>query len=135
VTATGRFDLVRFVDVTVTSALFVFIDAPPGGAAVNRPFVVAGWAADPAARSGTGVDAIHMWAYPAAGGPPLFLGAAAYGGFRPDVGAFLGSQFAPSGYGLTVSALAPGTWDIAVFAHSSVTGAFQPARVVRVVVR
>lgn len=135
VTATGRFDLVRFVDVSVLSGVFVAIDTPARGATLDRPFVVAGWAADAAARSGTGVDAIHIWAYPALGGPPVFLGAAAYGGVRPDVGAFLGPQFAPSGYGLAVRSLAPGTWDLAVFAHSSVTGAFEPARVVRVVVR
>ena len=135
VTATGRFDLVRFVDVTVLSGIFVAIDRPSAGATIDRPFVVAGWAADAAARSGTGIDAVHVWAYPASGGAPVFLGVASYGGLRPDVGAFLGPQFTPSGYGLTVTSLSAGTWDVAVFVHSSVTGAFAPARVVRLVVR
>ena len=134
VTATGRFDVVRFVDVQVASGMFVAIDLPRAGTTVARPFVVAGWAADAAARTGTGVDAIHVWAYPALGGPPVFLGVASYGGARPDVGALLGSQFTPSGYGLTVTSLPPGTWDVAVFAHSTVTGTFAPARVVRVVI-
>jgi hypothetical protein len=75
-TATGRFDLVRFVGVNVLHNVFVAIDLPRPGTTVDRPFVIAGWAADAAARSGTGVDAIHIWAYPALGGAPLFLGVA-----------------------------------------------------------
>jgi hypothetical protein len=58
--ATGRFDLVRFVGVNVLNNVFVAIDLPRPGTTVDRPFVIAGWAADAAARSGTGVDAIHI---------------------------------------------------------------------------
>jgi hypothetical protein len=53
------------------------IDTPPGPAAGS--FVVGGWAFDRGARTGTGIDAVHVWAYPADGGEPAFLGSAAIG--------------------------------------------------------
>jgi hypothetical protein len=84
---------------------------------------------------GTGVGTVHIWAYPQAGGPPVFMGAAEYGGQRPDVADVHGPQFAASGYGLDNVVLPPGTYDIAVFAYSTVTGAFAPAKTVRVLVR
>ena len=40
-----------------------------------------------------------------------------------------------AGYGLVVQGLAPGTYDLAVFPHSTVTGQFEAAGVVRVTVR
>jgi hypothetical protein len=58
-----------------------------------------------------------------------------YGGARPDVGAVYGDRFAGSGYGIHVTGLPPGTYDIAVFAFSTVVNDFTPARVVRVVVQ
>lgn len=76
-----------------------------------------------------------MWAYPAAGGDPIFVGPAAVGGTRPDVAAVYGDRFATSGYGIRVKGLAPGTYDIAVFAYSTVIGGFVPAKTVRVTVR
>ena len=75
-TATRRFDLVRFVDCNVPNNVFVAIDLPRPGTTVDRPLVIAGWATDAAARSRTGLDAIHIWAYPALGGAPVFLGVA-----------------------------------------------------------
>ncbi len=121
----------------------VHMQPAAGGSTVHmQPFVVAGWAADLDAEWGTGIDAIHIWAYPLEGpaeagrhASPVFLGAAATGGRRPDVGAVYGDQFRDSGYGLVVNGLAPGTYDIAVFAYSSVAGRFVPARLVRVTVR
>jgi hypothetical protein len=111
------------------------IDTPGGQSAVAQPFVVAGWAADLDDERTTGVDAVHVWAYPVTGAPPIFLGPAAYGGRRPDVAAVHGPQFEASGYGLAVQELAPGQYDLAVFAWSHVTGGFAPARVVRITVR
>lgn len=66
---------------------------------------------------------------------PLFLGVATYGGERPDVGSLFGGQFAAPGYGLTVESLPPGVYDLIVYAHSTVTGTFNNAQVVRVTVR
>ena len=73
----------------------------------------------------------------AAGGrdEPVFLGPAVYGGARPDVAAVYGDRFTDTGYGLIVQGLAPGTYDVAVFAYSTVRGDFAPAKVVRVTVR
>lgn len=112
------------------------IDAAP--AVAGSSFVVAGWAADLDAGSDRGVDAVHVWAYPVDRGSaadPIWLGAAAYGGARPDVAAIFGERFLRTGYGLTVQGLAPGTYDVAVFAYSTLLGEFAPAKTARVVVR
>ena len=73
---------------------------------VAQPFVLGGWAADLNATQGTGIATVHAWAYPLAGGPPVFLGAAGYGGARPDVAAVHGEQFRDSGFGLLVQGAA-----------------------------
>jgi hypothetical protein len=65
----------------------------------------------------------------------VFLGAAAYGGQRPDVGAIFGERFTASGYGLLVNDLAPGAYDVAVFAWSTAMGRFAPAAVSRIAVK
>ncbi len=113
----------------------VVIDTPTSQQDVGQPFVVGGWAADLSAASGTGVAAVHAWAYPLAGGPPVFLGATAYGGARPDVAAVHGDQFTNSGFGLVVQGLAHGNYDLALFAWSTDAADFVPASVVRVTVR
>jgi hypothetical protein len=71
----------------------------------------------------------------AGGGPPVFLGATAYGDARPDVAAVHGEGFRDSGFGLVVQGLAHGHYDLAVFAWSTEVGDFLPAKVVRVTVR
>ena len=98
--------------------------------------MVAGWAFDPNARSGSGVDTLHVWAYPnpGSGAAPRFVGAAGVGYSRPDVAAVFGPAGATSGYGL-IGTLPPGIYDLVVFAHSTVTGTFNQAQVVRVTVR
>lgn len=115
----------------------ITIDAPRDGDVLEQRFLLGGWALDEAAAFNSGVDAVHVWAYPepGSGRAPLFLGAARYGDARPDVGAAFGAAFTPSAFGLVVSDLPAGTYDLAVFARSTVTGAFAPARVVRVTVR
>jgi hypothetical protein len=109
----------------------VVIDAPTPQQRVAQPFIVGGWAADLNATSGTGLSTLHAWAFPAAGGSPIFLGALAYGGARPDVGAVHGDQFRESGFGLTVQGLAPGTYDLAVFAWSLEIDGFTAPKLVR----
>jgi hypothetical protein len=112
----------------------VIIDPPSADEVVSQPFLVAGWAADPQSRKGTGVETLHVWAYPARGGDPIFIGATEYGGRRPDVGAALGERFSDSGYGIVVDGLPPDTYDLAVFAWSTAAGGFVPAKTVRVMV-
>ena len=113
----------------------VVVDTPRPQQDAAQPFALAGWAIDLDAAAGTGVDALHVWAYPLTGGPPIFLGAADYGGSRPDVAAVHGPRFHASGYGLLVQGLTPGNYDLAVFAWSSVSNGFAPAQVVRVTAR
>jgi hypothetical protein len=111
------------------------IDAPAPNSSVQGGFIVAGWATDLAASSGSGVDAVHVWAAPnpGSGAPSVFIGAATVGISRPDVGAALNSPRGSSaGYGLITSDLAPGPYDVTVFAHSTVTGTFNNAQVIRV---
>jgi hypothetical protein len=111
----------------------VVIDAPRAESAVRQPFMVGGWAADLSATSGTGIGGVHVWAYPVAGGAPIFVGTAARGR-RPDVAALHGDQFLESGYGMFVQGLASGAYDLAVFAWSDDAADFVPAKVVRVMV-
>jgi hypothetical protein len=115
------------------------IDAPVSGASVGSPFLVGGWAADLDSPTDTGVDTVHVWAYPVdASGKhldPIFIGQASYGGARPDVAAVYGDRFGTSGYGIIVNGLQPRTYDLAVFAFSTVVNNFTPANVVRVTVR
>jgi hypothetical protein len=117
------------------------IDAPTDGRvfASGSPFFVGGWAADLDSTVDVGVNTVHVWAYPidASGKAldPLFIGPAIYGGGRSDVAAVYGDRFASSGYGIIVNALPPGTYDLAVFAFSTVVNNFTPAKVVRGIVR
>ena len=120
----------------------VVIDAPARDSGVlpaGASLVVAGWAADLESGADPGVATVHVWAYPLTSarrhGAPVFLGAADYGGARPDVAAIFGERFARTGYGLVSHDLPPGTYDLAVFAYSTVTNGFLPARIVRVVVK
>src|SRR5262249_45087490 len=120
----GRVDALNAVPVIALS-----IDTPPPGAALVEPFLVGGWAIDGAAPTGTGVDAVHVYAVPS-GGSPIFLGAAIYGGARPDIGSLFGSRFTNSGYSLIVTGLAAGAYQLQVFAHSAATGTFSNMRTV-----
>lgn len=110
------------------------VDVPVSGGTYAGRVLVQGWAVDTAATSGTGVDAVHVWAFPAGGGAGIMVGAATMGLARLDVAAHLGSsRFTNSGYQI-VARLAPGTYDIGVYARSTVANAFNTVKVIRVVV-
>jgi hypothetical protein len=115
------------------------IDVPGQNASVGAPFYLGGWAADLSSTVDSGVNTVHVWAYPIDSNgnrlDPIFIGPANYGGARPDVAAVYGDRFGNSGFGLIVNALPPGTYDIAAFAFSTVVDGFTPAKVVRIVVR
>jgi glucose/arabinose dehydrogenase len=136
VTALGNFGIVRTVNVTIVATAQIAIDIPQHFASVPQPFHLGGWAADTASTSGTGINTIHVWAFPVGGGAPRFVGVPTLGGMRPDVAAFLGhSRFTPSGFNMAVSGLPPGMYDVVVYAHSAVTNTFAAAQYVRVTVR
>jgi hypothetical protein len=109
------------------------IDLPPGGATVHGTFQLTGWAFDEHPWN-AGLDAIHVWAFPAAGGFPTFAGLGTLRDPRPDVAAFYGGQYARAGFHVDIAGLAPGVYDIVVYGHSSVSGTFNIQRVVRVTV-
>ena len=109
----------KSVTVQLLSSASMFVDTPTSGATMASGFTVSGWAIDASTPSGTGVDAIHVWAYPAAGGSPVFLGANAVWVSRPDVGAIFGSAFTPSGFNIRTGQLASGSWNLVVFARST----------------
>jgi hypothetical protein len=112
----------------------IVIDVPRSGASVGQPFMIGGWAVDLDAVQGTGVTTLHAWAYPAAGGAPIFLGATEYGGARPDVAAVHGGQFKHSGFGLIAQGLPAGDYDLALFAWSTEAMGFVAPKLVRVTV-
>jgi hypothetical protein len=113
----------------------VEIDMPRSQQDVGQPFLLAGWAADLDAPAGTGIETLHVWAYPATGGTPLFLGTAALGGVRPDVAAIHGDQFRSAGFTFTAQGLTPGTYDLVVFPWRHVSGGFAVPKTVHVTVR
>jgi hypothetical protein len=102
---------------------YLTIETPAAGT-MGQPVTVSGWAVDGTAATGTGIDAVHVYAYNAAG-TPTFLGAATYGIARPDVGASLGSRFAPSGFTILSPTILPvGAYTIVAYGHSTATGTF-----------
>jgi hypothetical protein len=111
------------------------VDYPTNGAVVlSTGFTVTGWAIDAAATTTTGVDWIDVWAMPVNGAPAVYVNGANYGAPRPDVGAaFARSAYTSSGFSLSV-ALAPGVYDLAVFARSTISGTFNNVQMVRVTV-
>ncbi len=123
-TITNSFSDVRLVRVRIAPDPMMWVDSPRPGTTVSLPFQVTGWAIDRAASSGSGVDAVHVWAF-RSGASPVFLGKAKLGSIRPGVGALYGAQFSASGFGLLVTTpLAPGNYTLTVFARSSVTNTF-----------
>jgi uncharacterized repeat protein (TIGR03803 family) len=134
-TLTQSFNAVATVNVIVNptnSNPAMFIDEPANGSTIGASLTVSGWSIDLGAATGTGVNQIHVWALPTSGAPGAFLGEAAYGIARPDVGSVFGTQFTSSGYTLTVNtaALPPNQYYIVVFSRSTVTGTFSFARFV-----
>ena len=77
---------------------------------------------------------MHVWAYPVAGGPPIFVGATTTFIARPDVAAQMGGEFLASGFDLSGS-LPPGTYNLAVVVRNAVTHVFDNYRVVRITVQ
>jgi hypothetical protein len=104
--------------------------AGPGGD--RRPDMIAGWAFVENLHD-AGISAIHVWALPVGGGAPVFIGVGTLGDARPDIAARFGQQYGNAGFHLDIGRTVPrGTYDIAVFAQSTLTGTFEILRVVRV---
>jgi hypothetical protein len=122
-TISGAFTSVsRAIVVRAAGRPIVTIDTPAGGSP-DQPFLLAGWAIDRDASAGSGIDTVHAWAFPDTGSP-VFLGAATADGVRDDVAGQFGARFRTSGFNLVIGGLAPGTYRIVVYGHSTVTDAF-----------
>jgi hypothetical protein len=102
------------------------IETPLSGATVPPMFLIGGYAFDPEATSGSGVDAVAVYAYRnfGSGQSPTFLGIANYGIERDDVARAYGSSGTTSGFQLTASGLAAGTYRIFAFGHNVATGGY-----------
>jgi len=127
-------------DPTFTGGVFVAAPVPSARMAIDvaarttgTGMRVAGWALREIAADTNGNDAIDVWALPAAGGVPVYVGAAPSRVARADVAAIFGGEFLMSGFDVT-GALAPGTYDLVVFARNTRTQKFDQVRVVRVTV-
>jgi YVTN family beta-propeller protein len=116
--------------VTIAKQRQITIDTPINGDVGGTPFTIAGWAVNVDAPSGTGVDAVHVWAWPTSGASPIFLGAATLGIARPDIAAVFGSQFNAAGFSLVVTDLPAGDYTIVAYAHSTTTGQFDQAHAI-----
>jgi uncharacterized repeat protein (TIGR03803 family) len=102
---------------------YMAVDTPFHGDTVATTFPISGWALDRGASAGTGVDTLHIWAFPVGSSIGSFVAVPAYGSARSDIGGALGAQFTNSGFSTTAT-LPAGQWDLLVYSHSTVTGAF-----------
>jgi hypothetical protein len=102
------------------------VDTPVTPATIDRNLYIAGWALDMGAPAGSGIDAIHVWAFPRDGSGPVFVGAPLYGLPRGDVAAAFGgdSRFTNVGFWLNAGFDKPGTYDVYVWGRSTVTQTF-----------
>ena len=132
-TVANAFNVGQSVRITVrASRPLMWVDTPTNNSTRPGTFAVAGWALDLGSSSGSGIDAVHIWAFPTNGAPPQFFGAATVGAPRPDVaGAFGGAQFGNAGF-TAVGSLGAGDYDLVVFARSTLADAFNNVQVVRV---
>jgi hypothetical protein len=60
---------------------------------------------------------------------------ASYGFTRADIGDLFGRRFEDSAWRLPITGLSRGNYRIVAFGHSTVTGAFDAAREIKVTVR
>ena len=136
---TNSYSNVQMRRITVTGPISVprmWSDLPTQHQTLTQNnVVVGGWAVDTGSSTGTGVDAVHVYAYPSTGAAPILVGVAVYGIARPDVAGALGSaRFTPSGFAVQGS-LPPGDYNLVVFAHSTVADAFNNVQVIAIQVR
>jgi len=134
-TVTGTFNQLREITVTVTANPVMWVSPPASGATVAESFTIGGWAVDLAAGSGTGVDTVHIWAYPnpGSGQSPIWVGVPTMGRDRPDIAALYGSQFRYSGFDI-IATLPPGTYALSVNVFSTVTNSFNQLQSVPITV-
>jgi subtilisin family serine protease len=129
-TVTGLFEAEDCATIHIGPQPLMELEVPSSSAKIGRPFEFSGWAFDRAAPQGTGVDKVHIWAFPDDGGPidwdaGTFMGSATYGATRTDISGLYGAQFESSGFSLTsYKRLPAGDYIFTAYAHSTLTGTF-----------
>jgi hypothetical protein len=108
------------------------VTTPEEGYRIPPNFVIAGWAIDGDAPSGTGVDTVHIWALPHSGGPAMFLAALTPNQSRPEVGMLYGARFVNSGFFFNARMVPLGKYTLAIFARSTATGTFNQVKTINV---
>jgi hypothetical protein len=99
------------------------LDRPLANGSSGKNVTVSGWAIDRGAPSGTGVDQVHVYAFPVGGGTPIGI-VTTYGQTRSDVGAAFGGQFTNSGFQAVMMNVPAGTYNVTAYLHSTVSGTF-----------
>jgi hypothetical protein len=125
-TVTGRFDAIlrRTITLTPPPPPLLTVDTPAAGASAAQSFTVSGWAIDPSAAFGTGIDAVHAYLTRSGSSTPVLGQVTTYGTSRPDVGNLYGSQFTRSGYTTTIQGVTSGIYQLTLFARTVATGRF-----------
>jgi hypothetical protein len=133
-TVSNAYEVARVSRVLVKPSVMMTVDSPSMDGTVGTSFTVSGWSFDRRATSSAGIDVLHAWAYPVGGTIPVFVGAASTGVSRPDVAAAFGAQYSHAGFSF-VGNLAPGSYDLVIFTHSTISNNFENARVIRIKVQ
>ena len=100
------------------------LEVPAYGATLREPFILTGWALDPDASGGSGIDQLQVWALPFAGGSPIFAGTPVSGISRPDVAAIYGAEGQNAGFALIGNRIPPGRYYLAAFGRVVASGNF-----------
>jgi hypothetical protein len=113
-----------------------FIDQAGPDAGTRGKLGVTGWAADPAAWTGTAAGAVQVWATrrdaPAA---PVYLGTATLREAPPDGEPAQGRQFGRAAWSLDAEGLASGTYEVTAYFWNQRTKRYEDTRTVTVKVK
>jgi hypothetical protein len=109
------------------------VDTPTVNSTLTPPFGVGGWAVDTRSNVDNGIGTIHVWAVPTAGangGQAVFVGSLTMDIDRSDVEQLFGAMHKKSGFGVIMSNLPPGLYQLVFYPQSSVTGQFDYSKVI-----
>jgi hypothetical protein len=129
-TVTNSFNNVKTTRVVVGPVMA--LDTPAKNQTVTSAATAQGWSVDLRASSGTGVDAVHVYAYPTNGGSPVFVGVAEYGLARADVANLFGAQFQNCAWRVPLSTVPRGSYNLIAYGHSTVSGQFDAVQTVKI---
>jgi hypothetical protein len=127
--------LTTSVEVTVPRLVFSAIDGPPVQETSTPRLRFSGWAMDRNVSSGCGIATVHVWAFPHAGGAPMFFGATPLGRTRQDLTQVYGSQAVFCGWELLTPLPPPAGYRVVAYAFTTATGTAETEAGVDVTIR